>query len=87
MLEVRVYDQTTATNQQGPFYEEIGRMRLPNPLYGRFPQWKPEPVPAVKFAGDVEVRLENFMTSNAQAGDSPEEALEKLGSHPPGLAG
>ena len=37
-------------------------MQFPNPLYGRFPVWKPEPVPAVKMAGDLEVRLVNFTT-------------------------
>jgi hypothetical protein len=41
---------------------EIGRVRFPNPLFGRFPQWHPESLPAVKHAGDLEVRLENFIT-------------------------
>ena len=29
-----------------------------NPLYGRFPHWKTEPLPAVKSSGDLQVRLE-----------------------------
>ena len=33
------------------------RVTFPNPLFGHFPQWKAEALPAVKKAGDVEVRL------------------------------
>lgn len=41
---------------------EICRVRLPNLLYGRFPQWRPDTsFPAVKVAGDVEVHLDNFL--------------------------
>jgi len=40
----------------------LGRVRFPNPLYGRFPEWRPEPVPAVRKSGDLEVRLDSFMT-------------------------
>jgi hypothetical protein len=47
--------------QKGPC-REVGRVRFPNPLFGRFPQWQPEALPAVKSAGDLEVRLENLMT-------------------------
>jgi hypothetical protein len=42
-------------------HRELGRVRFPNPLFGRFPQWQPEPVPAVKQAGDLEVRLGSLM--------------------------
>jgi hypothetical protein len=70
VLELRVYGETTATNEQGRFYEEIGRIHFPNPLYGRFPEWKPEPVPAAKMAGDLEVRLEDFMTDTPVRGTS-----------------
>jgi hypothetical protein len=50
-----------------------------NPLYGKFPEWKPEPVPAVKRAGDLEVRLENFMTGNEISWASPVLANGKQG--------
>jgi hypothetical protein len=62
VLQLRFYVETIPDNQPGPTYEEIGRMQFPNPLYGRFPQWNPEPVPAMKKAGDLEVRLEKLMT-------------------------
>jgi hypothetical protein len=40
---------------------QLGRVRVPNPLYGRFPQWQPDSsIPAVKAAGDVEVHLNKF---------------------------
>jgi hypothetical protein len=31
-----------------------------NPLFGKYPEWKPEPGPAVKRAGDLEVSLDEF---------------------------
>jgi hypothetical protein len=45
-----------------PGLREFGRVRFLNPLYGNFPKWQPEPIPAVKKAGDLEVHLEHFMT-------------------------
>jgi len=36
---------------------EIGRVSFSNPLFGHYPQWQPEPLPVVKKAGDLEVRL------------------------------
>jgi hypothetical protein len=62
VLQLRFYHKIRTPDEQGLIYDEIGRMRFPNPLYRRYPQWKPEPVPAVKMAGDLEVRLESFMT-------------------------
>jgi hypothetical protein len=42
---------------------EICRVRLPNLLHARFPQWRPDTsFPAVQVAGDVEVHLDNFLT-------------------------
>jgi hypothetical protein len=42
---------------------EICRVRLPNLLHGRFPQWRPDTsFPAVKVAGDVEVHLDGFLS-------------------------
>jgi hypothetical protein len=38
---------------------ELGRIRFANPLYGRYPQWQPQTLPATKLVGDVEVRLTN----------------------------
>jgi hypothetical protein len=42
---------------------EIDRVCFANPLYGRYPQWRPEPVPAVKHVGDLEARLENMVVT------------------------
>ncbi len=42
-----------------------GVISFPNPLYGRFPQWQPEPIPTVKQAGDLEVRLDEIVTGHA----------------------
>jgi hypothetical protein len=50
-----------------------------NPLYGHFPEWKPEPVPAVKKTGDLEVRLVNLMTGIRQSGSVPVLANGKQG--------
>lgn len=43
-------------------YREIGRVRFPNPMFGKFPQWQPEPLPAVHMAGDLEVTLASLVT-------------------------
>ena len=45
----------------GATCREAGRVSFSNPFYGRFPQWQPEPVPAAKLAGDLEVRLDKLM--------------------------
>lgn len=34
-----------------------GRLTMRNPLYGRFPQWQPEPLPTVRRTEDVEMRV------------------------------
>ncbi len=36
----------------------FAKLSFPNPLFGHFPQWQPEPLPAVKTVGDLEVRLD-----------------------------
>ena len=39
---------------------DLGRLKFPNPLFGHYPQWQPGALPAVKSAGDLQVRLNNF---------------------------
>ena len=57
-----------------PFYvgarssTPVASISIPNPLYGNYPQWKPEPVPTVKKAGDLEVRLDDLVTTNRAGG-------------------
>jgi hypothetical protein len=48
--------------------DPAGSITITNPLYGNYPQWKPEPVPAVKKAGDLEVRLDDFVTGRQPGG-------------------
>jgi hypothetical protein len=60
-------------------YNEIGRVSFPNPYFGQFPEWKPEPVPIVKKAGDLAVRLVNLMTGIGLAGRPPVLANGKQG--------
>ena len=38
----------------------VASISITNPLYGHFPGWKPEALPKVRTAGDLEVRLENL---------------------------
>jgi hypothetical protein len=40
-----------------------GSIRFANPLYGRFSEWRPEPLRTSKYAGDLEVRLTSCFTS------------------------
>jgi hypothetical protein len=57
----------------------VASISFTNPLYGHFPEWKPEPVPAVKKAGDLEVRLVKLMTGIELSGRSPVLANGKQG--------
>jgi hypothetical protein len=48
--------------------KELGTLHPQNPLFGRYPQWKAEPLPASRMAGDVRVKLTKFaFSSNAPA--------------------
>lgn len=59
-----------ADNQfNGPFHQ-IGTVRFPNPRFGHFPNWQPEPVPATKRAGDLQVRLTDFTVAAANSGNA-----------------
>jgi hypothetical protein len=51
-LRCRLY--TNDGRQTGPL---LGEVSFPNPLYGRFSQWQPEPLPITKQSGDLKVRL------------------------------
>ncbi len=46
----------------------VGRVTFPNPVLGRFAQWKPEALPAVKTTDDLEVRLETVSIGHAARG-------------------
>ena len=61
------------------FTDLVTSVSFTNPLYGHFPEWKPEPVPAVKKTGDLEVRLVNLMTGIRQSGMVPVLANGKQG--------
>jgi hypothetical protein len=52
----------------GNYSRAIGAASFLNPAYGRFPQWQSEPLPTVKQAGDLEVRLDDFMTGRQGGG-------------------
>jgi hypothetical protein len=41
-----------------------GSLPFVNPVYSNYPEWKPEPLPATKRAGDVEVTLLGFQTGH-----------------------
>ena len=41
-----------------------GSLSFRNPLYGPYPQWKPETLPATRRAGDLEVTLEKLSTGH-----------------------
>jgi hypothetical protein len=46
----------------------VGSIHFPNPAYGRFPQWQPEPLPTIKKTGNVEVRLDDARTGHLISG-------------------
>ena len=66
--------------QYNPGAAPLGRIRFSNPLYGGGPAWQPEPIPAVKRAGDLEVRLEKFGTGMRLSGRPPVLANGKQGT-------
>jgi hypothetical protein len=41
-----------------------GRLVLENPLYGAYPQWTPQPLPATNRVGDVEMVVEQLSTGH-----------------------
>jgi hypothetical protein len=46
----------------------LGKIIFRNPLYRPYPQWKPEPIPAVKQADGLEVRLDGVMVGSMRDG-------------------
>jgi hypothetical protein len=63
---------------------EVGKVRFPNPfypLYGRFPDWRPEALPVGKRVGDFEVRLEHFTSGVPTNGLNPLNGHPSLGAH------
>jgi len=58
---------------------EIDRVSFPNPYFGKFSEWKPEPFPMSKKVGDVDVRLVNLMTGIELSGRPPVLANGKQG--------
>jgi hypothetical protein len=67
VLELNFYSYG-GSGDLGNLYRPTGSISIPNPLYGNYPEWKPEPVPAVKKAGDLEVRLDEFTTGTQIGG-------------------
>jgi hypothetical protein len=66
MLQLNFYPDYVGAHSSGT----VGSIRIPNPLYGNYPEWKPEPVPAVKKVGDLEVRLDYLMAVRRVGGES-----------------
>ncbi len=58
------FDLYTVFSGPGPvgLLSPVGRVTFSNPVPGRFPQWQPELLPAVKHDGDLEVKLENSIS-------------------------
>ena len=42
----------------------LGKITVRNPLYRRYPQWQPEPMPTVKKADGLDVRLDDVMVGS-----------------------
>ncbi len=61
MIEVHFYRNDGYTK---PRSSMAGSVRFRNPLYGRFPEWQPEPLPASKLAGDIQVTLTSCTVGN-----------------------
>jgi hypothetical protein len=56
-------------------YQEIGRVRFPNPVFDNSRGWKPEPLPTSHQSGELEVRLEEFTTGKPAAGTRLDDFL------------
>ena len=57
---------------------EVGCVRFLNPVFGRFPQWQPETLPATKRVGDFEVCLEKLQHEGFGASQGP-DTLSPIG--------
>ena len=42
----------------------LGKITVRNPVYRRYPQWQPEPMPTIKQADDLDVRLDEVMVGS-----------------------
>ena len=49
--------------------DPILHLQFRNPLFGHFPQWQPEPLPATKTVGDLRVQLNDVATKPEPAGN------------------
>ena len=58
ILSIYFHDATGAVFKRGS-------TAFATPLYRRYPEWKPEPLPVTKRAGDVEVTLEKLSTGHS----------------------
>jgi len=69
VLELNFYSYG-GSGDLGNLYRPTGSISIPNPLYEKYPEWKPEPVPAEKKAGDLEVRLDDLIAGGQVGGTS-----------------
>ncbi len=65
------------------FHDQAGirlcaAIRFANPFHRNYPQWKPEPLPAVRNAGDLQVTLRKLETGH---NDSQNTQFNRDGSH------
>ena len=57
MLQCNFYSERADFDRS---LKPVASISFTNPLYGHFSEWKPEALPTVRIAGDLEVRLENL---------------------------
>jgi hypothetical protein len=63
-LELRLFPNPRAAAGD----TEVGRITVANPVYGKYPQWTPEPVPSLKTVDDLAVQLDVLTTDRRAAG-------------------
>lgn len=81
-LQLVVFQAADAT--YGPF-SQIAAVQVPNPLFHKYPNWKPEALPATKMAGDLRVTLSDvFVASQYPHGETTFVNGKQTQFHPPG---
>jgi hypothetical protein len=80
MLEARFYQDSARSSET---LSKVGSVRFRNPVYGKYPQWQPEPLPAIKMAGDLQVTLTNCWIWDRWQGRSHETCFGMDFKQPP----
>jgi hypothetical protein len=78
MLEVHFYQ---GRGNRSSDRVQVGSFRFRNPLYGRYPQWKPESLPSARMLEDLKVELAACSKTSSETASFTESVLNITSGH------